>query len=70
MTIRALPIEADMVVEALQLSRAEIERRLVEVQAELDEIGPTFGMQRRRSELNREKNDLLDQLLGLRSVAA
>jgi hypothetical protein len=43
--------------------RAGIERRLTEIQVELDEIGPTFGMQARRAELTREKNTLLDRLL-------
>ena len=59
---------ARMLAEALEHSRSQIERRLGEIQAELDDIGPTFGMQWRRTELNREKNDLLDQLLGLRSA--
>jgi len=60
---------ADMVAMALETGRSEIEARLVEIQAELDEIGPTFGMQWRRTELNREKNELLDQLLGLRCAS-
>jgi hypothetical protein len=48
--------------------RARIHARLVEIQAELDLIGPTFGMQWRRNELTREKNELLDQLGYLRGV--
>jgi len=60
---------ADMVAMALETGRSEIEARLVEIQAELDEIGPTFGMQWRRTELNRQKNELLDQLLGLRCAS-
>lgn len=55
---------------ALRTSRSDVERRLVEIQIELDEIGRTFGMQARRSELTREKNELLDQLLALRCVEA
>lgn len=42
-----------------------IKARLTDIQAELDEIGTTFGMNRRRLELNREKNELLDALLDL-----
>lgn len=49
--------------------RARIERRLIEIQRDLDEIGPTFGMQARRSQLTREKNDLLDRLIQLRALA-
>ena len=49
--------------------RTRIQRRLVEIQQDLDDIGPTFGMQARRAALTREKNELLDQLLLLRSVA-
>lgn len=60
---------AALVDEALKKSEAAVHERLVEVQAELDDIGPTFGMQYRRTELTREKNELLDQLLGLRSAA-
>jgi hypothetical protein len=61
---------ATLVHEALRRSAAEVRSRLVDVQAELDEIGPTFGMEWRRTALNREKNELLDQLLGLRCAAA
>jgi len=60
----------DMVAGAVQRSRSAIERRLTEMQAEIDEIGTTFGMQWERVRLNREKDELLDQLLGLRCVAA
>jgi len=59
---------APLVKGALERGEAEVRARLVEVQAELDDIGPTFGMQWRRTELDREKNALLDQLLGLRSA--
>jgi hypothetical protein len=67
------PIEveaADAVVAALKGWRGAVEVRLAEIQVELDEIGPTFGMQGRRAELGREKDRLLDELLGLRSAAA
>jgi hypothetical protein len=60
---------ADMVMGAVERSRSAIERRLTEIQTELDGIGTTFGMQWDRVRLNREKNDLLDQLLGLRCLA-
>lgn len=68
--VSAAPGDASRVAEALESSRLDIVRRLSEIQSELDEIGPTFGMQPRRSALTREKNELLDQLLALRSVAA
>jgi hypothetical protein len=55
-------------VSSIESPRASIERRLTEIQTELDEIGPTFGMQARRAELTREKNALLDQLLESMSV--
>ena len=67
--VRAVPGDASRVAEAVESSRLEIEHRLTEIQIELDAIGPTFGMQWRRSILTREKNELLDQLLALRSVA-
>jgi hypothetical protein len=51
------------------LDRAVIHQRLREIQTELDEIGPTCGMQGRRSELTRLKNELLDKLCELRSAA-
>ena len=54
---------AGTAVTSIESNRASIERRLTEIQAELDEIGPTFGMQSRRAELTHEKNALLDQLL-------
>lgn len=68
--VHAAPEDASRVADALESSRLDIERRLTEIQAELDAIGPTFGMQARRSSLTREKNELLDQLLALRAVAA
>src|SRR5690606_32927851 len=46
-------------------AKEAIKTRLTEIQAELDEIGATFGMNRRRLELNREKDELLDALLDL-----
>lgn len=61
---------AALVDEALRRGAAAVRSRLVEIQEELDDIGPTFGMQWRRTELNREKNELLDQLLGLRCASA
>ena len=61
---------SEMVAGAVERSRSVIERRLTEIQAELDTIGSTFGMQWDRARLTREKNELLDQLLGLRCVAA
>jgi hypothetical protein len=61
---------AAQVSDALKRGMTEVTARLVEVQAELDDIGPTFGMQWRRNELNREKDELLDQLLGLRCARA
>lgn len=67
------PIEVDgaeKVAAALKDWRVAVEVRLAEIQAELDEIGPAFGMQWRRAELGREKDGLLDELLGLRSAAA
>jgi hypothetical protein len=72
---RLIAVDADgtlaaMVAMALELGRSEIEARLVEIQTELDDIGPTFGMQWRRNELNREKNELLDQLIGLRCAGS
>jgi len=60
---------ASMVAAAVASCVREIERRLVEVQAELDDIGPTFGMAARRAALKREKNELLDQLLAVRAAA-
>ena len=60
----------EMVTRAVERSRSAIERRLTEIQAELDEIGTTFGMQWDRVRLNREKDELLDQLLGLSCLAA
>jgi hypothetical protein len=56
------------VADALERAVAAVQVRLVEVQAELDDIGPTFGMQWRRTQLNREKNELLDQLLSIRGA--
>ncbi len=67
--VRAIPGDALRVADALESSRLEIEERLSAIQAELDSIGPTFGLQARRSTLTREKNELLDQLLALRAVA-
>jgi len=61
---------AGLVVDALRRAVAEIGARLTEIQDELDDIGPTFGMQWRRTELNGEKNELLDQMLGLRCAGA
>lgn len=66
---RAHPGDATRVADTLESTRLDIERRLTEIQVELDGIGSTFGMQPRRSVLTREKNELLDQLLALRSVA-
>jgi len=54
---------AGTAVTSIDDNRPSIERRLTEIQSELDDIGPTFGMQSRRAELTREKNALLDQLL-------
>jgi hypothetical protein len=45
----------------------QIKARLAAIQAELDQIGPTVGMQRRRVELRGEKDALLDELLSLLS---
>lgn len=59
-----------LVAEALERAVAAVHERLVEVQAELDDIGPTFGMQWRRTQLGREKNELLDQLLAMRGAMA
>lgn len=42
-----------------------IKARLTEIQAELDEIGNTFGMQQQRLELQKEKDELLDALCSL-----
>ena len=61
---------ACMVASALRCAVKEISARLTEIQEELDDIGPTFGMQWRRTELNSEKNELLDQILGLRCAGA
>lgn len=61
---------ADLVAGALRRAVLEISVRLTEIQEELDDIGPTFGMQWRRTELNGEKNELLDQILGLRCAGA
>jgi hypothetical protein len=47
------------------MDRKTIERRLIEIQAELDHIGTTFGMQDERARLSREKDELLDRLLAL-----
>jgi hypothetical protein len=54
--------------DLVEASRDTIRARLVEIQKELDEIGPTFGMQVHRNELTREKNALLDELIHLRHV--
>jgi hypothetical protein len=48
--------------------RTDVQQRLMEIQAELDEIGPTFGMGPRRRELCREKDTLLDELCMLLSL--
>jgi hypothetical protein len=53
-----------------ELLRPEVEAFLVAIQKELDEIGPTFGMQQRRAELKRRKDELLDRLLELRRAVA
>ena len=59
----------DATLEAIiEINRTAIQKRLVAIQAELDEIGTTFGMNAQRVQLNREKNELLDQLLGLGGV--
>ena len=69
MTMTTPVTEFDASLEAIiEINTAEIQKRLVAIQDELDEIGPTFGMNARRSQLKRDKNELLDQLLGLRSV--
>jgi len=44
-------------------NREAIQERLTEIQAELDGIKGVFGMNRRRVELNREKDELLDALI-------
>lgn len=44
-------------------NREAIQERLTEIQAELDGIKGVFGMNRRRVELNREKDGLLDALI-------
>lgn len=48
------------------LSKEEIQDRLTEIVAELDDIGPTFGMAGRRKELQNERDRLLDRLIELR----
>lgn len=50
------------------MDRNTIERRLVEIQAELDRMGTTFGMQSERVRLSREKDELLDRLLSILST--
>jgi hypothetical protein len=71
MMVGPMDVEAgDAVGAALKSWRMAVEVRLAEIQVELDEIGPTFGMHGRRAELGREKDRLLDELLGLRSAAA
>jgi len=52
----------------LEGRRADIQHRLKDIQAELDEIGPTFGMEPQRRELRREKDELLDELSMLLSI--
>lgn len=44
-------------------NREAIQERLTEIQADLDRIKGVFGMNRRRVELNREKDELLDALI-------
>lgn len=46
-----------------------IKARLTEIQTELDDIGNTFGMNRRRFDLNREKDELLDALIRIFQAA-
>ena len=58
------------VMRTQDLQRSEIEVLLVAIQKELDEIGGTFGMQRRRVDLKLRKDELLDRLLELRGAAA
>lgn len=65
------PSDADATLELIvAINRMAVQKRLTEVQAELDEIGTTFGLNAERARLRREKDDLLDQLLGLRAIAA
>lgn len=63
----AVPVEGPLF--AAGLPRAEIEILLVAIQKELDDIGGSFGMQQRRVELKRRKDELLDRLLELRAAA-
>jgi hypothetical protein len=68
--LRSDVLPGDATIGAENLERYEIELLLAAIQVELDDIGPTFGMQRRRSELKQWKDELLDRLLELRRAAA
>jgi hypothetical protein len=63
----AVPVEGPLFADGLQ--RSEVEVLLVAIQEELDDIGVSFGMQQRRAELKRRKDELLDRLLELRAAA-
>ena len=51
------------ITEHPELAREGIQTRLIEIQAELDRIGNTVGMNKARVSLTEEKNELLDMLL-------
>lgn len=62
--------EAAVLVEGdvADLDRAETELLLTALQAELDGIARTFGMQARRVALKQRRDELLDRLLALRGA--
>lgn len=47
---------------AIDIDILEIQKRLMEIIEELDEIGITSGLNQQRMALRRERDELLDQL--------